>query len=201
MPTKSTRTEQMKKIRDELLELEESPLYEYRTKNGYYPVVGEGSHSADIMFIGEAPGKNEAETARPFCGRAGKILDDLLEHIELDRGDVYITNILKDRPPNNRDPSQEEIEIYTPFLDRQIQIIEPEAIVTLGRYAMEYIMPKFGLEFEMEKISQAHGSVYDSSTELGDIKIIPLYHPAVATYNPNKIDILKEDMEIVKSVV
>lgn len=190
----------MKAIRDEVFDLTESPLYEYRTRNNYYPVLGEGSHYARIIFVGEAPGKNEAETGRPFCGRAGKILDELLAHIDLNRDDVYITNILKDRPPQNRDPNKEEIELYTPFLDRQIEIIRPKVVVTLGRYAMEYIMKKFGLEDEIEKISQAHGKQYQVSSLFGEMTIVPLYHPAVATYNPNKKDTLKKDMETVKQL-
>ena len=116
--------EMMKAIRDELFHFKQSPLYEYRMQNKYYPVVGEGSHSAKVMFIGEAPGKNEAETARPFCGKSGKVLDAMLESIELNRSDVYITNIVKDRPPENRDPTPEEIKLYAPFLDRQIDIIK-----------------------------------------------------------------------------
>src|SRR3989344_8545021 len=122
------RTEQLKKIKDKVLNLKESPLYKERIKNKVYPVIGEGSHYAEIMFIGEAPGKNEAETGRPFCGMSGKILDELLRHIEIKREGVYVTNVVKDRPPFNRDPLPEEIETYAPFLDRQIDIIQPKII-------------------------------------------------------------------------
>src|SRR3989344_3154560 len=132
------RFEEMRKIRDELLGFKKSPLYKYRLENKYFPVVGEGSHNAHIMFIGEAPGKNEAETARPFCGKSGKILDEMLESINLNRSDVYITNIVKDRPPENRDPTEAEIKLYAPYLDRQINIIQPKVIATLGRYSMSY---------------------------------------------------------------
>src|SRR5690348_7703988 len=113
------RFEKMKDIRDELLSFKKSPLYEYRVKNKFFPVVGEGSHTAKIMFVGEAPGENEAKTARPFCGKSGKVLDEMLESISLNRSDVYITNIVKDRPPENRDPTEKEIKLYSPFLDRQ----------------------------------------------------------------------------------
>ena len=126
--------DQLKAIRDEAIALKQSPLYEYRTSNRYYPVIGEGSHDANIMFVGEAPGKNEAETGRPFCGAAGKFLTELIEGIGLKREQVYITNVVKDRPPENRDPTPEEIEIYAPFLDRQIDIIQPKVIATLGRH-------------------------------------------------------------------
>ena len=93
----------LKKIKDEIINLTSSPLYAYRVANKYFPVIGEGSHLAKIMFVGEAPGETEAKTGRPFCGRAGKILDELLASIGIDRKDVYVTNIVKDRPPSNRD--------------------------------------------------------------------------------------------------
>src|SRR3989344_3019718 len=108
----------LKAIKDEILCLVSSPLYKERIKNKYFPVIGEGNHSAKIMFIGEAPGETEAKKGRPFCGAAGKRLDELIESIGLKREDVYITNVVKDRPPNNRDPSQAEIELYSPFLER-----------------------------------------------------------------------------------
>jgi uracil-DNA glycosylase len=145
MENKEERKELMRKIKDEVVALKESPLYEFRVENKNLPVIGEGSHFAKIMFIGEAPGRNEARTGRPFCGRAGQILDELLNTVGIKREDIYITNIVKDRPPQNRDPSPEEIQIYGPFLDRQIEIIQPKIIATLGRYSMYYIMPKFDL--------------------------------------------------------
>jgi len=125
-------TEQLRKIKDTIVNLTESPLYDYRKENGYFPVIGQGNHYAEIKFIGEAPGKNEAETGRPFCGASGRILDELLESIQLKREDVYVTNIVKDRPPNNRDPHKAELELYAPFLEQQIDIIQPKIIATLG---------------------------------------------------------------------
>ena len=187
----------MKKIKDEIIGAKNSPLYEYRIKNKYFPVIGEGGHNAKIMFIGEAPGKNEAETGRPFCGASGRVLDELLRSIETKRSEVYITNIVKDRPPMNRDPLPNEIEFYAPFLDRQIEIIRPEIIATLGRFSMAYIMKKFGLESELRSISQIHGKVFSAQTSYGSVKIIPLYHPAVAVYGTNK-EILKKDFETLK---
>src|SRR5580704_7867425 len=112
--------DEMKKIRDELFEFKQSPLYEYRTANKYFPVIGEGSHDAHIMFVGEAPGMNEAKTGKPFCGASGKLLSELLLGIGASREKVYITNVVKDRPQDNRDPTPEEIILYAPFLDRQI---------------------------------------------------------------------------------
>ena len=190
-----SRTDKLRKIRDEVVALESSPLYGERTKNGVYPVIGEGSHYACVMFVGEAPGRNEAATGRPFVGAAGKILNELLESAGIKREDVYITNIVKDRPPFNRDPLPEEIAAYGQFLDRQIEIIQPTIIATLGRYAMGYIMDKFGLTGQLEPISKMHGRVFDAQASYGPIKIIPLYHPAVAVYNSGTKDTLKADFQ------
>ena len=183
MASLEERFEEMKKIRDELIHLKESPLYEYRVQNKYFPVVGEGSHTARLMFVGEAPGQNEAETARPFCGKSGKVLDEMLESIKLNRSDVYITNIVKDRPPENRDPTEEEIKIYAPFLDRQINIIRPRVIATLGRYSMSYVMKHYGLGTEVGQISALHGKEFVAKTDYGSVAIVPLYHPAVSLYD------------------
>lgn len=198
--TVEERKELLRQIKDEVVRLKSSPLYEFRVENKNLPVIGEGSHFAKIMFIGEAPGKNEARTGRPFCGRAGQILDELLLSIGVKRGDVYVTNIVKDRPPQNRDPLPAEIEIYGPFLDRQIDIIQPPIIATLGRYAMGYIMPKFGLEFELESISEIHGKTFDAETGYGSIRVVPLYHPAVAIYNSQTMDVLKEDFKVLNNI-
>ena len=195
---KDNRTELLRKIKDEVLSLKTGSLSQERKKNNVFPVIGEGGHYAEIMFVGEAPGKNEAETGRPFCGAAGKVLDKLLLSISLDREKVYVTNILKDRPPSNRDPLPEEIELYAPFLDKQIQIIQPKVIATLGRFSMEYIMRKFGLESELEPIGKMHGRAFESRTDYGTVKIVPLYHPAVALYNGSQMDVLKEDFQILK---
>ncbi len=200
MDSKEERKEKMKAIRDEVVALKESPLYKFRVENKNLPVIGEGSHFAKIMFVGEAPGRNEAKTGRPFCGAAGKILDWLLEGAGIKREEVYVTNIVKDRPPQNRDPLPEEIEIYGPFLDRQIEIIQPQVIATLGRYAMGYIMQRFNLSLELEPISKAHGKIYEATASYGKIKIIPLYHPAVAVYNSHTKDILAKDFELLKTV-
>ncbi|TAK57274.1 uracil-DNA glycosylase [Patescibacteria group bacterium] len=196
----SAKIDQMKKIRDEVLILKTSPLYTYRTENKYFPVIGEGSHDAQIMFVGEAPGRNEAKTGKPFCGAAGKILDELLASAGINRPDVYVTNIVKDRPPENRDPTPGEIESYGPFLDRQIEIIKPRVIATLGRYAMVYVMKKFGLDFDIEPIGQAHGKAYDAKASYGDIKIVALYHPCAAIYDRSKLPMLMKDIQVLKGI-
>lgn len=198
VPEMQERTEQLRAIRDEVVALVASPLYAERMKNGVHPVIGEGSHGARIMFVGEAPGKNEAATGRPFVGAAGKILDELLASANIKREDVYITNIVKDRPPFNRDPLPEEIAVYGPFLDQQIAIIQPDVIATLGRYAMGYILEKFGCASRGEPISRLHGTIIDAQASYGSITIVPLYHPAVAIYNRSSKDELLKDMQVLR---
>jgi uracil-DNA glycosylase family 4 len=172
-----------KQIEKELLALTQSPLYEYRSSNGYFPVVGEGSLDASIMFVGEAPGENEAKSARPFCGRSGKFLDEMLASIGLNRADVYITNLVKDRPQDNRDPDPAEIALYAPFLDRQIDIIQPKVIVTLGRISMKYLLNHLGCGEHFTTIAKMHGQVYEGKASYGPVSIATLYHPASALYN------------------
>ena len=191
-------SELLKKIRDEVWDGEHLPLYSERIRNGVYPVLGEGSHEAKIMFIGEAPGRNEALQGRPFCGAAGKVLDELLLSAGILRASVYITNIVKDRPPQNRDPLPEEISAYGPFLDRQIEIIKPQVIATLGRFSMRYIMEKFGLADYVTSISQMHGKQFNAETSFGKLIIIPLYHPAVAVYDAGTKEVLKKDFEVLQ---
>ncbi len=201
-----TKYDRLKQIRDELIGFEQSPLYEYRRTNGYYPVVGEGSHDATIMFVGEAPGLNEAKMGKPFCGAAGKFLTELIESIGLKREDVYITNIVKDRPPENRDPTPEEIAHYSPFLDRQVQIIQPKVIVTLGRHSMGYVMQRYDLDMELEPISKIHGksfetAYFDEERQPRPLTIVTLYHPASALYNGGMRDVHKEDFNTLKKFI
>ncbi len=193
------RYDAMKQIRDDVLALEESPLYEFRQKNNYFPVLGQGSHHAEIFFIGEAPGKNEAETGRPFCGASGRVLDELLESVNLRREDVYVTNVVKDRPPDNRDPHRAEIDLYAPFLDRQIAVIQPSVIATLGRFAMEFVLDRYGNRDDKPKISQIHGNVIPLQMDYGDAHLVPLYHPAVALYNASEKDTLLADFKTLVS--
>jgi len=159
------------------------------------PVVGNGSLNSNVMFIGEAPGYHEDMQGVPFVGRAGKIFDELLQSIELKREEVYVCNILKCRPPDNRNPFDSEIKACTPYLDRQITAIKPKVIGTLGNFATSYILQKFGLE--VEKIGKVHGKTYHIKNLFFDAKIIPLYHPAAATYNPNMKSVLMDDFKTI----
>jgi len=162
------------------------------------PVAGEGSLEAKIMFIGEAPGVQEDRSGRPFCGEAGKILDELLNSIGIKREEVYIGNILKCRPPGNRNPQKEEIELCTPYLERQIELIKPEVICTLGNYSTAYILEKYSLKDKIQGISKIHGQIFEVSNLFQSLKIIPLYHPAVATYNPGMKETLRADFKVLE---
>lgn len=190
--------EEIEKIANEIINFKKSPLYQYRLENNAKPVPGEGFLNTKIIFVGEAPGKNEAKKGTPFCGMAGKVLDELFSHINLSREDVYITNIVKDRPPANRDPSPKEIEMYAPFLDRQIEIIKPDIVAPLGRHSANYILKRYGNLSILPQISESHGKVFEVKMSYKKVKIIPLFHPAVALYNRSRKDELKRDFEIIK---
>jgi uracil-DNA glycosylase len=195
------RIEQLRQIREEVMNLTQSPLYEYRVENNYFPVIGQGNHFAKIMFIGEAPGENEAKTGRPFAGASGRVLDELLERVSLKRDDIYITNIVKDRPPKNRDPKKDEIALYAPFLKRQIEIIQPQVIATLGRFSMEFILGLFNAPEKDQKIGDLHGKTIKVNTGYGEAYVIPLYHPAVALYAASQKSELVEDFKALRPFV
>lgn len=158
-------------------------------------VPGDGNADADIMFIGEAPGKNEDEQGIPFVGAAGRFLAEMLESINLKREDIYITNVVKYRPPNNRDPLPEEIDACMPWLHEQIKIIEPKVIVTLGRHAMEHFIPG-------KKISEVHGQAFRRTfPDIGPQIFFALYHPAAALYNGGMRGTLIEDFKKIPKVI
>lgn len=186
---------EMEQIKEDVLKANFN-LAILRRKNNLFPVIGEGNHNAEIMFIGEAPGRNEAMSGRPFCGKAGQVLDNLLSGINISRSDVYITNIVKDRPPNNRDPLPEEIEEYAPFLDRQIKIIKPRIIVTLGRFSAQYILSKYRIN-NTETITKINGKVFEAD----GLKIITLLHPASAIYDNKKQKMLVDGFNILNYTI
>lgn len=157
-------------------------------------VMGDGNPNADIIFIGEAPGKNEDEQGKPFVGAAGKFLNEMLAAAGMERSDVYITNIVKYRPPGNRDPLPEEKAAFWPYLLRQIAIIDPKVVITLGRHSMEYFLPGM-------KIGEVHGQ--PKRINFGDHKIVimPLFHPAAALYNGSMRSTLIEDFLKVPKVI
>ena len=157
-------------------------------------VIGDGDLDADIVFIGEAPGKNEDLQGLPFVGAAGKFLNEMLAAAGMERKDVYITNIVKYRPPNNRDPLPEEKAAFWPYLLKQLQIINPKVVITLGRHSMEYFLPGM-------KIGQIHGE--PKRIQFGDHKIVimPLFHPAAALYNGSLRQTLIDDFLKVPKVI
>lgn len=167
----------------EVSRCERCPLHRTRTK----AVFGAGNANADLMFVGEAPGQQEDLLGLPFVGRAGKLLDTLLEEVGLARGDVFIANVLKSRPPGNRDPEAEEIEACKPYLHRQIDLIEPKVICTLGNFATKL------LTRSQRGITGVHGR--PQVHELGGrtVRVFPLYHPAAALRSTKTLDELRED--------
>ena len=146
-------------------------------------VPGEGPENSQIVFIGEAPGYHENRLGRPFVGAAGKFLEELLASIQMRREDVYICNVIKCRPPNNREPLPSEIEICRPYLDRQLELIRPRLIVTLGRYSMARFFPQ-------ASISKIHGR----PTKFGDLLVLPLFHPAAALHQPKYRSDIEQDI-------
>ncbi len=163
-------------------------------------VFGSGSLDTRILFVGEAPGYNEDKKGIPFCGKAGEVLDSLLASINLKRSDIYITNVIKCRPPNNRDPFDEEIANCKEYLDQQIEIIHPEIICCLGRHALKNILEKFSIK-QKGSISTLHGRVFEQVEDIFNrIKVVALYHPAVAVYNPEQYSLLQKDFSILKEM-
>jgi len=163
-------------------------------------VIGKGNMKAEIMFIGEAPGKNEDDQGIPFVGAAGKNLDKLLERTGLRLNDVYVANILKCRPPENRNPFPDEIKAHTHWLIEQIKQIKPKVICTLGNYSTKFFLAGGNVD-EMKKmpgITQIHGKVKLIEFQGLKIKIVPLFHPAAIIYNRNLTGLWEKDMEIVK---
>jgi len=195
------KTDALRMIRDQILALEASPLYAYRTENKFFPVIGEGSHNAAVMVIGEAPGENEARQGRPFVGASGRLLDELLAEIDLRREDIYITNVVKDRPPENRNPHKKEVAIYAPFLEQQIALIQPRILVTLGRFALEFVAARYAPDVTAPRITQLHGQALPGTAPYGSIHILPLFHPAVALYDPTQKGILSADFRALQSLL
>lgn len=164
-------------------------------------VFGDGNPNAQLVFIGEAPGKNEDLTGKPFVGAAGKFLNEMLESIGLKREDIYITNIVKYRPPNNRDPLPEEKKAFLPYLQAQLEVIQPVMVATLGRHSLNCFLPD-------AQISNVHGHPLRIRLKFknggGDgfpIVILPLFHPAAALYNGSMRQTLMEDFALVPAVL
>ena len=178
------KSDALQELEKEIMENKNLPLQKSNL------VFGEGNINADIMFIGEAPGYYEDQLKRPFVGRSGKLLDKLIASVGWKREDVYITNIVKRRPPENRDPSPEEIETYKPYLTRQIEIINPKVIATLGRFSMNYFLP-------VAKITRDQGKVF----RLGKRLLVPLFHPAAALRSTETLTAFEQSFKKLPRVI
>jgi DNA polymerase len=164
-------------------------------------VFGDGNPDADIVFIGEAPGKNEDLQGKPFVGAAGKFLNEMLASIKLNREDIYITNIVKYRPPENRDPSPAEKKAFLPYLQSQLEVIQPKVVVTLGRHSMNCFLPDL-------QISKVHGEpkrvklqLKHDAADIMEVVILPLFHPAAALYNPGQRQTLIDDFAVIPNIL
>lgn len=189
-----TSTSEWLKLIEEIKNCRKCSLYKYRRN----PVPGEGPLNAKLMFIGEAPGGQEDAVGRPFVGTAGKFLTELLNSNGISRGEVFIGNLLKCRPPNNRDPLPEEIEKCSPYLLRQIEIIRPKMIVCLGRFSSKFILERMGYRFS--SISRVRGRTFTGTICNLKVIVFTTYHPAVALYRPQYRKILEEDFREIARV-
>jgi uracil-DNA glycosylase family 4 len=177
------RRELLKGVYEDARDCERCPLHETRTQ----VVFGSGNADAGLMFIGEAPGANEDRIGLPFVGQAGKLLDKLLEEIGLERGDVFICNVLRCRPPDNRDPHPNEIEACQDYLFRTVELIEPTVVCTLGNFSTKL------LRADTTGISRLHGSEEVRPIGPRNVRLYPLYHPAAALYTPSMLETLRSD--------
>ena len=182
--SKSLSSTELLQLHDTIRSCKNCGLHATRTQ----AVPGVGPCPANVMIVGEAPGFNEDRQGEPFVGAAGKLLDTLLARISLSRADVYITNVLKCRPPMNRDPMPNEVEACSPYLQKQLQLVKPKVVLILGRHALERLMPGQG------SISRIHGSMI----KRGDIAYVPLYHPAAALHNGSLVADLEHDFDQLK---
>jgi len=186
---------QLNTIASEITRCTKCPLHKSR-KNA---VPGEGNPNAKIMLIGEAPGYWEDVKGKPFVGAAGKFLDTLLAEAGVSRAQVFIGNILKCRPPNNREPAPSEIQKCTPFLDRQIAAIKPKLIITLGSHSTAYILAKAGIQFK--GITETRGKLYKTNVLGLEVNVFPTFHPAAALYNAKYKQTLIEDFKLLKTKI
>jgi len=177
---------ELERLAAEVAECTKCLLHRGRT----HAVPGEGPEDADIMFVGEAPGFHEDQQGRPFVGAAGQFLEELLESIGLKRGDVFITNVVKCRPPGNRDPLPQEISACESYLDRQIELIQPTVVVTLGRFSMARAFPD-------ARISRIHGE----PRKIAGIVYYPMYHPAAALHRPSLRSTVEADVRRIPEVI
>jgi len=198
MANDKTKQQQLDELKQQIIDDNVTPEL---AKQATQLVFGDGNIDADVVFIGEAPGKNEDLQGKPFVGASGKFLDEMLDMIGMKREDVYITNIVKYRPPNNRDPQPDEKKAFLPYLQIQLEIIQPKVLVTLGRHSMNCFLPDL-------QISKIHGqpkrvklSLKDHSGDVLEVVILPLFHPAAALYNPMQRQTLIDDFAVIPAIL
>jgi uracil-DNA glycosylase len=196
--TASTKQQQLDAIKQQILDASVTPEL---AKEATQLVFGDGNPNADLVIIGEAPGKNEDLQGKPFVGASGKFLGEMLEMIGLSREDIYITNIVKYRPPNNRDPLPEEKKAFLPYLQAQLEVIAPKVLVTLGRHSTNCFLPDL-------QISKIHGqpkrvrlSLKEHNDDTLSLVILPLYHPAAALYNGSMRQTLIDDFAQIPNII
>lgn len=208
----STKQKQLDDIREKILRERVTPKLK---STATQLVFGDGNPDADILFIGEAPGKNEDQQGIPFVGAAGKFLNEMLGMVELKREDVYITNIVKYRPPDNRDPLPDEKAAFLPYLQAQLEVIQPKVVVTLGRHSMNCFLPdlqiskihgqpkriRINMRQQAERMQQGETGVSPESSHGMTIVILPLFHPAAALYNGSMRQTLIDDFAKIPLVV
>lgn len=201
MKMTKSRRERLDALAREVINELDTELANIRRQGGKHCVFGEGDPGARVVFIGEAPGRKESETGRPFVGAAGKLLDQMLVKIGLERESVYITNVVKDRPPGNRKPRVGEIEAYRQYLFDQIDIIQPRVIVPLGNVSTSVILNKFDVRAVSKKMGDLHGKIFACDVDWGQVAILPMYHPAASFYGSLTRADLQADFEILLEVL
>ena len=199
----------MKQVRDDIVACTACNLCKTRIN----PVIGKGSHNAKVLFIGEAPGETEDKTAIPFCGTSGKKLDSLLSSAKIDVNDIYICNVIKCRPPQNRDPNDKEKNACLSFLTRQIDIIKPSMVVCLGKQSAETILRIFGVMDGISSMASVRGKIFEPGEDfkkvslmIGDVgnaalKIMVTYHPAALLYNNSLLPNAQKDFQEIKKYI
>lgn len=164
-------------------------------------VFGDGNPDADVVFIGEAPGKNEDLQGKPFVGASGKFLDEMLASVDLKREDIYITNIVKYRPPNNRDPLPAEKKAFLPYLQAQLEVIAPKVLVTLGRHSSNCFLPDLSISRDHGQPKRIKLAFRADPTQVLEVVILPLYHPAAALYNGGMRQTLIDDFSSIPAII
>jgi len=185
----------MEILKDNIAECSNCELGKFSTNQ----IIGKGNIRSKIVFIGEAPGNKEDKLGEPFVGSAGKLLNQVLEKTGFSRKNVYVTNLVKCRPPKNRKPLKNELDACYNYLQRELEYIKPKIIAPLGNTALYSIMRKYGLK--PSKIGDTHGKIFEGKAVWGNVRIVPLYHPAAALYNKNLFGLIEKDFEKLKEII